>query len=226
MENRQEIFKHLLLQENKKHNLVSRKTVEADIEQHIDDSRKIMEYHDLNDKTIVDIGSGAGFPGLVLALFCPQMEIVLAEADVKKSQFLNYIKKELDLPHVSVVNERIEMMGQSQLYRGQFDYCTVRAVAALNVLVEYGLPLLKIKGKMIAWKGPSWQEELQQAQTAIACLGGGYVKTHVYSLENSHSRSLIEIEKRKTTDEKYPRRIGIPAKRPINNETNRTLPQI
>lgn len=215
MQEKLEIYKHTLEIENQKHNLVSRKAKAADLDQHIADSSKVLDYCDLTGKKVVDIGSGAGFPGLIIALICPQAEFVLIEADLKKSRFLQETINQLELKQVSVINERVEAVGQNQNYRSQFDVCTARAVSTINVLLEYGLPLLKKQGRMILWKGKNWQAELQSAQAALSLLGGEYKKTYTYYLGSERLRALLEFEKTETTPDQYPRRIGIPVKRPL-----------
>ncbi|HHW61989.1 MAG TPA: 16S rRNA (guanine(527)-N(7))-methyltransferase RsmG, partial [Syntrophomonadaceae bacterium] len=164
-------FKEILLAENQKHNLISRRSSGEDVNMHIKDSLAILDYYSLADSRIVDIGTGAGFPGLILALACRDSAFTLIESDLKKSQFLSKLTAELQLEHVEVLRLRAEEAGRNEL-RGSFDYCTCRAVASMNVLLEYGLPLLHVGGKMFLWKGRNYEKEVEEAKNALEVLGG------------------------------------------------------
>jgi len=208
-------FLDLLLAENEKQNLVSRKTAREELSKHWHDSLAIMQIMSLRAKSIVDIGSGAGFPGMVLAIACPDSRITLIEADLKKSQFLNKAIQSLHLNNVEVIRERVEVLGQSARYRAAFDICTSRAVAPLNVMAEYSLPLLRLQGKAIMWKGRNYQEELNEAQNALSVLGGDLEDIYSYELMGERDRVLLVINKAQDTPQQYPRRTGIPSKRPL-----------
>lgn len=206
----------LLLQENDRQNLISRRSAREDIDAHIRDSVAILDFWPLEaGQTLIDIGSGAGFPGLMLALARPQLAVTLLEADLKKSEFLNRCVSELALPNVAVLRERAEVAGQSAQWRGHFDLCSSRAVALAPVLLEYGLPLLKVGGRQLMWKSRGWEEEMNAAQNALAILGGELETVWSYDLTGDKDRVIVAVRKIAPTPEKYPRRDGIPAKRPL-----------
>lgn len=209
-------FTKLLWEENALHNLVSRKTSPEDLQRHIEDSLKLLDFVDLPAGTrLVDIGSGAGFPGLILAMARPEVEVTLVESDAKKSQFLNMVREELGLARVSVICRRVEEIGQDPLWRESFDFCTSRAVAAMNIMLEYGLPLIKTEGRLLLWKGRSFQDEIEKAQIALLALGGVLEDIYHYTLMEELDRVIISLRKKCSTPDKYPRRVGVPSKRPL-----------
>jgi len=209
-------FTKLLWRENALHNLVSRKTSPDDLQRHIDDSLQLLEFADLPPGArLVDIGSGAGFPGLILAMARPEVEVTLVESDGKKSQFLNLVREELGLEQVKVVCRRVEEIGRDPSYRECFDYCTSRAVAAMNIMLEYGLPLIKDEGRLFLWKGRNYQIEMEEAQNALSTLGGMVEDIFHYTLMEELDRVIISLRKSCKTPDKYPRRVGVPSKRPL-----------
>lgn len=208
-------FLAFLMAENQKQNLVSRKTGDEELSSHVEDSLKVLEFCDLTGKKIIDIGSGAGFPALVLAIHCPDAQFVLVESDLKKSEFLSSACTEFGLNNVQVIRERAEIIGRDPVYRGQFDYCTSRAVAAVNIMLEYGIPLLKRDGRMLLWKGRNYQQEMEEAQTALEILHARAGEIFAYNLLEEKDRVIVEVIKEADTPEQYPRRTGIPSKRPL-----------
>lgn len=204
-----------LMAENQKQNLISRKTGQEELLSHMTDSLKVLEFRNLAGKQIVDIGSGAGFPALVLAIYCADAKFVLVESDLKKSEFLQAACSELGLDNVKVIRERAEIIGRDLAYRGQFDYCTSRAVAAMNTMLEYGIPLLRRDGSMLLWKGKNYQQEMELAQAALQKLNARAGKIYAYNLLGEKDRVIIEVIKEADTPEQYPRRTGIPSKRPL-----------
>ncbi len=208
-------YKRLLLEANTRHNLVSRRSIDQEIDKHIEDSLIMVKNFDWTGKRVIDIGSGAGFPGLVLALACPQAEFTLLEADLKKSAFLEMVKEQLELDHVRVLRKRAEELGRDPVHRNAYDIGTARAVANMNILLEYGLPLLKSGGCLLLWKGRNYQEEINGANTALEILGGKIKEIIAYNLLEERDRVIVVCEKAQATPEKYPRRVGIPAKRPL-----------
>lgn len=163
---------------------------------------------------MADIGSGGGFPGLVLAAAMPGVPCCLLEAAGKKACFLQECGEQMSLPQVSVLALRAEEAGRDPLLRAHFDLVTARAVAELAVLSEYALPLLKEQGIFAAMKGPKAEQELADAKNALQILGGELLDIIEYSLEDEQ-RSLVLIRKTATTPDKYPRRPGMPSKRPL-----------
>lgn len=207
-------FKERLLTENQKYNLISRRSSIEDVDMHIKDSLAILDHYSLADSQIVDIGTGAGFPGLILALACRDSFFTLIESDLKKSQFLKGLTAELNLEHVEVLRTRAEEAGRKEL-RASFDYCTSRAVAPMNVLLEYGMPLLQVGGKMFLWKGRNYEKEVEEAKNSLEILGGELEAVIPYQLIKERDRYIIVLSKQRPTSDLYPRRTGIPAKRPL-----------
>ncbi len=164
---------------------------------------------------VCEIGSGAGFPSVPLKLVREDLKFTLIESTLKKCEFLRIVIDELSLTNVSVINARAEDLGKKQEYRESFDVCCARAVAAMNALGEYCLPLLKTGGKMIAYKGNS-EEECKQAEKAISLLGGKIEERYRYDLpQGMGERSIVVIKKIKNTPAKYPRGRGLERSRPI-----------
>lgn len=165
-------------------------------------------------KQMIDIGSGAGFPGLVLAVARPDLQVTLLEATGKKADFLQQAAHSLHLQNVCVCNSRAEEAGRSAL-RESFAIATARAVAALSTLLEYAFPLLRVGGYLLALKGANWQEELQDAENAFTLLHAELEHSLEVSLPNGDARALLLIRKNAATADKYPRRSGMPSKRPL-----------
>lgn len=177
---------------------------------------------DLSNQTVVDVGSGAGFPGLPLKILFPQVELTLLESVAKKARFLEEACQLLALPSVNIVVARAEWMGQNTNYRESFDWAVARAVAPLNVLVEYLFPLCKVGGHILAQKGRNAKAEVEGALSAINTLGGGLATLYSAQLPREQNDGggqadnvLVVIPKTRQTPDKYPRRIGVPTKRPL-----------
>jgi 16S rRNA (guanine527-N7)-methyltransferase len=164
----------------------------------------------------IDIGSGAGFPGIPIKIYCPQIKLVLLEATGKKVNFLEHLITQLELNDIIPLRGRAEEVAQTPQHREQYDVVLARAVAPLPVLAEYLLPFCRPGGIVIAQKGASAQEETQAAEYAIAVLGG-QLKTvlPIELLGLAEIRNLVLIEKSARTPAEYPRRPGIPSKRPL-----------
>lgn len=168
---------------------------------------------------VIDVGTGGGFPGLPLKLLYPQMHLTLVDSVAKKTGFLSLVVQELGLEDVDVLTDRAELLGQSPAHRERYDWALARAVAGLPVLAEYLLPLTRVGGYMLAQKGETAHKELEEAQTAIDALGGKARPPLEVRLPGiPEPRYLLVIEKAAPTPERYPRRVGIPAKRPISND--------
>ena len=208
-------FKQLLWRENQKQNLISRKSTMEEIDKHLLDSLQALEFVDFHGKKVVDIGSGAGFPGLVLAIALPGINMTLLESDQKKSGFLKMVQDELGMDNVQIVTRRAEEAGQDRVLREGFDLCTARAVAAMNIMLEYGIPLLKTEGELLLWKGRNYQAEICQAQKALQVLNAEVKEVFHYSLVEEMDRVIVAVKKTGACPEKYPRRVGIPVKRPL-----------
>jgi 16S rRNA (guanine527-N7)-methyltransferase len=165
---------------------------------------------------LVDIGSGAGFPSLPLRIAFPALEVTLIESIGKKADFCRHVIKQLDLSGAEVLHARAELVGRDPAYRSSFQWAVARAVARLPALLEYALPLLEIGGKLIAQKGDSGPSEAQTAVRALELLGGRLQRVLSVELPGvAETRHLIVVEKVVATPSRYPRRPGIPAKRPL-----------
>lgn len=208
-------FKALLLEENEKQNLISRKSGKEELDKHVQDSLAVLPFVGLEGKRIIDIGSGAGFPAMLLAISCPQATFTLVESDLKKSMFLQETATVMGLQNVTVCRERVEELGQDEAYRESFDICTSRAVAATNVMLEYGLPLVKTGGQLLLWKGVHYTQELEEAQNALQVLGAEVQDLFFYTLLEERDRVIVAVKKIAATPKKYPRRTGMPTKRPL-----------
>jgi 16S rRNA (guanine527-N7)-methyltransferase len=177
-----------------------------------------LTYMPLNPKPparLIDVGSGGGIPGIVLAIVWPETHVTLVESIAKKTAFLVHVASHFALPNVHIVSERAETLGQDKQYRAQYDMATARAVAELRVLVEYLLPLVRIGGKVYAPKGPTPQVEVEAAKTAITTLGG-----HLHDIVSINEpplepRTMVRIVKRRATPGTYPRLAGTPSKKPL-----------
>ncbi|MCZ7545611.1 MAG: 16S rRNA (guanine(527)-N(7))-methyltransferase RsmG [Anaerolineae bacterium] len=166
---------------------------------------------------VVDVGSGAGFPGVPLKVVFPHIKLTLVEATGKKADFLEHLTRTLGLRDVKVVNCRAEECGQDAAHRERYDLALARAVAAMPTLAEYLLPLCRVGGQCVAYKGESAPQEAAQAENALRILGGQLRQLVPIELPGvAETRYLIVIDKRVATPERYPRRPGIPAKRPLS----------
>lgn len=208
-------YMNLLLEWNEKINLTAITEPKEVILKHFIDSLTISKYIE-NNKTLADVGTGAGFPGIALKIYRSDLKITLVDSLNKRINFLNEVIKELDLKEIKTVHSRIEDFGKNKEYREKFDYTTARAVANLSVLSEYLIPIAKIDGKCICMKGSNIEEELNTSKNAIKILGGKIQKIEEFNLPKSDiTRNVIIIKKLKNTPAKYPRKAGIPAKEPL-----------
>lgn len=165
---------------------------------------------------LCDVGAGAGFPSIPLKIAHPELQVTIVDSLQKRLTFIEHLAEELGLEGVSCVHGRAEDVGQNPAYRGQFDLVTARAVASLNVLAEYCLPLVKIGGHFLALKAQKSDQELEEARAAISILGAKLIKVTEDQLPvESADRRYILIQKTKETPNKFPRKAGKPAKNPI-----------
>lgn len=211
------VFENELLEWNQKFNLTAIRDAQGIRVRHFLDSLScVLVARELGGYRLIDIGTGAGFPGIPLKILFPNIKLVLVESIGKKATFLENAVNKLDLSDVSILQTRAEELGQSKQHREKYDVALARAVAHLPTLVEYLLPLLKIGGFMIAQKGASGPAELHQAQNAVKLLGGEVrVIKHLNLPTVVEDRYLIVIDKIARTPDGYPRRTGMPAKNPI-----------
>ncbi len=181
---------------------------------HFLDCAALLKSADIAGKSVIDVGTGAGFPGLALKIACPDMKLVLLDSLDKRINFLRETCAKLELPDVECLHARAEEAPKE--LRRSFDYAVARAVARLNLLCELCLPFVKTGGAFIAMKGPDCEDEVNEAKKGIALLGGKIEKCAVYTIpETDVSHSLIIIRKTKATPEKYPRRWAQIKKQPL-----------
>lgn len=204
-----------LVEYNSHTNLTAIRDEKDAIEKHFLDSLLLQNLIDeKKGKKAIDIGTGAGFPGMVLAIYNPNMEFVLMDSVGKKTVFLQNVKELLNLQNVTVINSRAEDYISIE-NRETFDIGLCRGVNKLNVILEYMIPFIKVGGYFLAQKMSGTEEE-DEAQNALDTLGAKIIKIHSYKLPNyEDSRLVVEILKEKTTDKKYPRRAGVALKKPL-----------
>ncbi len=208
-------YMNLLIEWNKKINLTAITDYNEIILKHFVDSLTINKCIKENNY-VVDIGTGAGFPGIPLKIIRDDIKIVLVDSLNKRINFLNEVIKKLNLKNIETVHARAEEFGRNKKYRQKFDIATSRAVANLSTLSEYMIPLVKINGRCICMKGKEIKEELKDSLNAIKVLGGKVENVEEFELaDNDINRSIIYILKEKDTPNKYPRKAGTPSKDPI-----------
>lgn len=208
-------YMNLLLEWNEKINLTAITKPDEIVLKHFVDCLTIQKYIEDNKK-IVDIGTGAGFPGVPLAIMNDRCSFTLVDSLNKRINFLNEIKDKLNLKNVSAIHSRAEEFDQNKMYREKFDIAVSRAVANLCVLSEYLLPAVKVGGKVICMKGSQIEEELNDAKFALKELGGKIKLVDEFLLPGTDmKRNVVVIEKVKETPKRYPRKAGTPAKQPL-----------
>lgn len=209
------IYMELLLEWNEKINLTAITDENDILLKHFVDSLTIKKYISENEK-IIDIGTGAGFPGIPLAIMNKYNEITLMDSLNKRIVFLNDVIDKLKLNNVKAIHSRAEELARNKNHREKYDVAVSRAVANLSTLVEYMLPFVRIGGKCICMKGPNIEEELKNAKKAIKELGGEVIKIENFKLpESDNERNIVIIKKIRETSSKYPRKPGTPSKEPI-----------
>lgn len=208
-------YMKLLIEWNEKINLTAIVEPKEIVLKHFVDSLTISKYIKEN-RYIADVGTGAGFPGIPLKILRADIKVVLVDSLNKRIKFLDEVINKLELTNIKTIHSRAEEFGQNKEYREKFDIVTSRAVANLATLSEYLLPLAKIEGKCLCMKGPDIEEEIKNGENAIEILGGTIENVYQFNLPQSDiKRTIIEIEKIKSTNPKYPRKAGTPAKEPL-----------
>jgi 16S rRNA (guanine527-N7)-methyltransferase len=212
-----ERYEQELLAYNAQFNLTAIRAVEDIRTKHFLDSFSCMlAWRDRLPARLIDIGTGAGFPGIPLKILIPNLQLTLVESVGKKADFCKHIVQTLGLDKVEVIQGRAEELGQNPAYREQFDWAVARAVAQLNVLVEYLLPLVHIGGSVLAQKGESGPAEAQAAEKCTHLLGGHLRQVRMVSLPGVvEERFLVIIDKLAATPPPDPRRVGVPSKKPL-----------
>lgn len=210
-------FKMIVLDWNKKMNLTSIKDGRDFVIKHLLDSISCLTIDEVKKKQkVIDIGTGAGFPSIPLKIMLPEIELTLLDSSSKKIDFLEEVCMSLELEKVEVIHGRAEELGQNKEYRECYDLVLARAVAPMNVLVEYCLPFLKVGGHFVSQKGPRLEEEIKTAKVAIDILGGEvkYIEKITLPFEELDHK-IIVIEKVNKSPTKYPRKVGKPTKKPM-----------
>lgn len=204
-------YLEMLIEKNKVMNLTAIRQREDIIVKHFYDSMLLNDLLKENDKKIIDIGTGAGFPGLVLAILNEDKEFLLVDSVKKKVDFLNEVINELELKNVKTSFKRAEELIKNN--REKFDVALARGVANLRVILEYEIPFLKVGGRFLPQKQN--KNEIEESKNALKILNSHIENIYEFKLNNSEERVVIEIIKDKKTDLKYPRKIGIPKKNPL-----------
>lgn len=210
-------YYELLVETNKVMNLTAITEPEEVAVKHMVDS--LLAYEDgMQGKTLVDVGTGAGFPGVPLKIYCPSLRVTLVDSLGKRLRFLQQVIDELGLKGIRCEHLRAEDAGRSKKHREQYDYVTARAVARLSVLSEYCLPLAKKGGQFIALKGSRFAEEIEEGEAAVKILGGKIISAEPVKLPGlDDGRAIIKIAKIKATPAQYPRKAGTPEKQPLGS---------
>lgn len=168
-----------------------------------------------SSNTLLDIGTGAGFPGIPLKIANPNLKVTLIDSVNKKLNVIRNVSEEIGLKNLEIIHTRAEDLSRNSKYREQFDIVTTRAVSNLTTITEYMLPFLKIGGRAICMKGPNYEKELKEAEKAINILGGKVERVENLLISNEIERNIIIISKIKNTPSKYPRSQGKPLKEPL-----------
>ena len=213
-----EIYKDMMLEYNEKVNLTSITDEYEIILKHFVDCLKCVQFIE-KDKTVIDVGTGAGFPGLVIAIyFDNELNITLLDSLNKRLIFLNEVIERLKLSRVNIIHKRAEEGAQDKLYREQYDFVVSRAVANLPILLEYTTPYLKINGKAIIMKSNNLDEEINNSKNALKTLNCAIESIYEYNLdvnEENFNRKILIIKKEKSTPNEYPRIFGKIKKKPL-----------
>lgn len=209
------LYMQILLEWNEKINLTAITQQDEIILKHFIDSITIANYIPVHAK-LIDVGTGAGFPGIPLKIIRKDLEITLLDSLNKRINFLKEVIEKLQLKNIQAIHARVEEIGKNKTYRESFDVATSRAVANLTTLSEYLIPLVKLNGITINMKGAEIDEEIRQSAKAITVLGGKIEKSDSFLLPQSDiNRNIIIVRKVKNTPPKYPRKPGTPAKEPL-----------
>ena len=206
-----QIYYNLLIETNKVMNLTSITEEKDVVLKHFIDSLAIKNYIDISNGRVIDIGTGAGFPGIPLAIIYNDTQFTLMDSLNKRINFINTVMEECKLYNIETVHSRAEDLGHNNVYREKYDYCVSRAVAAIPVLLEYCIPFLKTGGKFISYKSEKAEEEISLSGNAQKKLGCRFDKLYSFDLPGTDiSRKFVVFVKIKTTNRAYPRQAGKP----------------
>ncbi len=208
-------YYEMLIEKNKVMNLTAITDFDEVLEKHFEDSLSLIQAVDLEkSQAVIDLGTGAGFPGIPLKIAFPNLQITLADSLNKRILFLNDVIRELGLAGIDTVHGRAEDLAKNSDYREKFDLCVSRAVANLSTLSEYCLPFVKIGGKFISYKAGECDEEVAASKSSVFLLGGKISDIKKFELGES-GRAFVIIDKVSGTPKKYPRKAGTPSKDPL-----------
>lgn len=215
-----EVYERELIKWNARYNLTAIDDPnKIRIKHFLDSLTCILAIRDTSTERVIDVGTGAGFPGIPLKIVCPTMQLTLVESVGKKANFCRHIVETLELEEVEIKQERVEAVSCQPEQRQNYDWAFARAVAALPVLVEYLLPLVRVGGYALAMKGESGPAEAHTAEHAMQLLGGQLDKLVKVTLPGvEDERFLVVISKTASTPDRYPRRVGVPSKKPLLDE--------
>ncbi|WP_173432057.1 16S rRNA (guanine(527)-N(7))-methyltransferase RsmG [Sharpea azabuensis] len=210
-------YYELLVKKNEVMNLTAITDYHEVCLKHFADSISLSQYYDMSSvDSLIDVGTGAGFPGIPLKILFPHLNVTLLDSLNKRLLFLEDVIDELDLDNIKTVHSRAEEAGRMKNLRENYDLCVSRAVANLSTLSEYCLPLVKVGGNFISYKAGEVEDEINSAKHAIKKLGGKIKSVEEFSLPDSDiSRSFVIIEKVNETSNLYPRKPGTPNKKPL-----------
>ena len=208
-------YMNILVEWNKFMNLTGITEPQEVITKHFIDSLTVLDKIDKN-ASLIDVGTGAGFPGIPIKIAFPEVKVVLLDSLNKRIKFLNEVIEKLELKGIETIHGRAEEYGRNKIYREKYDIAIARAVAPLNILLEYLMPFVKINGKCLCMKGSSSKEEIENSKNAIKVLGGELIETEEFYIVNTDiKRRIVQINKIKGTENKYPRKAGTPSKEPL-----------
>ena len=208
-------FYEMLIEKNKVMNLTAITEFDEVIDKHFLDSLNLFRLIDLNsEKRILDLGTGAGFPGILLKIAFPKIKITRVDSLNKRVMFLNDVVNQLGLEDVECVHARAEDLAKKKEYREEYDICVSRAVANLSTLSEYCIPFVKVGGNFISYKSGDCDEEINSSKAAIKKLGARISKVENFEIKDM-GRSFVVIDKISSTPSKYPRKAGLPSKEPL-----------
>ena len=208
-------YYEMLIEKNKVMNLTAITDFDEVLEKHFEDSLSLIQAVDLEkSQAVIDLGTGAGFPGIPLKIAFPNLQITLADSLNKRILFLNDVIQKLELERIETVHGRAEDLAKNAKYREQFDLCVSRAVANLSILSEYCLPFVKIGGKFVSYKAGECDEEVTASKSSVFLLGGKISDVKKFELGES-KRAFVIIDKVSGTPKKYPRKAGTPSKDPL-----------